>query len=107
MGPRANYAVGPQVMGTQANMVVSSQIQQAQVRIPNPPGAAAATAAAAIATGHRTGGVQVRNPNELMASPPTLPSVVEWFQSRVKKYTKEEHDFMKEQVSTWKTDLAE
>jgi len=107
MGPRANYAVGPQVMGTQANMVVSSQIQQAQVRIPNPPGAAAATAAAAIATGHRTGGVQVRNPNELMASPPTLPSLIEWFQSRVKKYTKKEHDFMKEQVSTWKTDLAE
>ena len=95
-------------MGTQANTVVTSpQIQQGQVRIPNPAGALAATAAAGIASGlHRAGGVQVRNPNELMATPP-IPSMVEWFQSRVKKLTAQEINFMEEQVQTWKVDLAE
>ena len=95
-----------QVIGTQANTMTSPQIQQSQVRISNPAGASAANAAAAIASGHRAGGVQVRNPSELMATP-TILTLEQWWGNELKNYSPNERKFMEEQVQTWKTDLSE
>ena len=117
MGPRGpTHGVGPQVSavgshpqirGTQENTMSSPQIQQAQVRIPSPSGVSAATATAGIATGHRLGAVQVRNPKELMAQPQVIPTIGDWYNNQLRKYTQDEQAFMLEQVNTWKGPLAD